>query len=500
MTKTVILHRPDGPNAAFHTLRNVRDWQGERTGRGERLTAPGFHAKGEETPAKFLMSHERGGLVGAALSRIVPYALLVLAAPTLALIVEPSSEKAFVVEMAKGLALMAFVVLMLQPILAARIKWMERPFGYDIVIRFHKFMAVLAACVLVAHPLLLTLGIGAKVLVGVTVPWPVWLGRATLLLVLFNVLVSAFQRRLRIAYERWRALHGILGPAILVFIFTHSMLLGDDLQSNDALRTLWIVLLAASLSVFIYHTMLRPIRLAPYRVSQVIEEAPKVWTVKMTPPEGGRIYDYAPGQFHFVTFHRREGLPEEEHHWTVSSSPTERGYVSSTIKALGDFTSTIGQTRPGDTATVQGAFGRFSYVFHPGEKDLVFIAGGIGVTPLRSMLRHMRDTKADRDVLFLYANRTWDSAVFREELAEMEKAEHPRLTLVHVLRDPPEGWRGEQGHITEEMIRKYAGENPAGKGFYVCGPPGLLKAAIGSLTAMGVRDGQIHMEIFSFLD
>ena len=121
----------------------------------------------------------------------------------------------------------------------------------------------------------------------------------------------------------------------------------------------------------------------------------------------------------------RPGLPVEEHHFTIASSPTEPAFHTSTIKASGDFTATIGQTSPGDLAIIQAPFGRFSYVLKPQALDLVFIAGGIGITPLMSNLRHMRDTQADRRVLLLYSNKTENDIVFREELAQIEAGTNP---------------------------------------------------------------------------
>lgn len=114
---------------------------------------------------------------------------------------------------------------------------------------------------------------------------------------------------------------------------------------------------------------------------------------------------------------------------------------------VGDFTSTIKETRAGDRAAVHGAFGRFSYALHPEERDLVFIAGGIGITPLISMLRHMRDTRDDRSVLLFYANPAEDRIVLRRELEEIENGRHPMLKLVHALSHPDEGWSGERGQI-----------------------------------------------------
>jgi ferredoxin-NADP reductase len=233
-------------------------------------------------------------------------------------------------------------------------------------------------------------------------------------------------------------------------------------------------------------------------VIDVKKEAGQVWTVKLAPPEGTEVFDYLPGQFQFITLKRRKDLPVEEHHWTISSSPTEKGYVISTIKALGDFTATIGETKVGDTATVHGPFGRFSHVLHPDEESLVFIAGGIGVTPMMSMLRYMRDTKSKIPVILLYGNRREEEIVFKDELKEIERGGHPALKVIHVLSNPGENWSGATGYIDREKIQKYC-TDLKGKGFYTSGPPGLVKATVKNLLDLSMEDRRIHMEIFSFL-
>jgi predicted ferric reductase len=211
-----------------------------------------------------------------------------------------------------------------------------------------------------------------------------------------------------------------------------------------------------------------------------------------------RTFDYLPGQFQFVTFFRNRDLPVEEHHWTISSSPTERRYVSSTIKELGDFTSSIGKTKPRDTAAVHAPFGRFSYILHPNERDLVFIVGGIGITPLMSMLRHMRETQSENHVLLLYANKTEEDIVFRRELREIEAGGHPRLTTVHILSKASEKWQGETGYIDSEKIRRFCG-NPTEKTFYLCGPEALVDGVATFLRSEGVQDSHMHREIFSLV-
>lgn len=433
--------------------------------------------------------------------RIILYTGFVVLPVVLATFLGSGSER-FIPELGKNFGLMGFMILIAQFILAARIKWIERAFGFDIVIRYHKNMAVLAGCLLLFHPLLLAAGgRGWRLIAGLKMPWYIWLGKAALLVLLLNIFVSSFQTSFKLKYEKWRLGHDILGPLIIVMAFTHSWIMGNDLELAS-MKTLWIFALILAIFMFLYHVMIRPWRLkrCSYRVVDVQPETENVWTIKMTPPEGADIYDYLPGQFHFVTFYRQMNLPVEEHHWTISSSPTEEDYVSSTIKALGDFTSTIGKTKKGDRAAVHGAFGRFSYVLHPEEKDLVFIAGGIGITPFMSMLRHMRKTMDTHSVLLIFANKKEAQIVFRDELAEMEKGGHPRLKVIHVLSRPDEDWKGETGYVDREKIERFCGADPDGKVFYVCGPAPMRRAIIADLRNLHVPDERIRMEIFSFLE
>jgi predicted ferric reductase len=431
--------------------------------------------------------------------KVILYVFIVTLPLILALIFGHSNQN-FLWNTGRGFALMGITILALQALLAGRFKWITRNFGFDIVIRYHRNISIFAVFLLLFHPLLLMAGgAGWRLIFGGNLY--IWLGKTALFLVLLNVLISVYQNKINLKFERWRVSHDVLSSLLIVLTFSHSWYVGTDLRLVP-LRILWILLFSAAVWAFIYHRFIRPWILArnPYEVTEVKEEATKVWTVKLSPPKGKNIFDYTPGQFQFIKFLRGRGLPEEEHHWTISSSPSQKKYLSSTIKALGDFTSTMGETQPGDKAVVHAPFGRFSYLFHPEEKDLVFIAGGIGITPLMSMLRYMRDQKEKRPVTLLYGNPNQDSIVFREELGEIEKGENPSLKVVHVLSNPEEDWTGEKGYIDPEKIKKYCGDNLSQKGFYVVGPPMLIEKSIQNLRDMGVKDKQIHMEIFSFLD
>lgn len=433
--------------------------------------------------------------------RVTLYVLIVVG-PLAALALTSQTYHGLVSELGRSMALIGFMMLALQPFPAGRFRWIERAFGFDIVIRYHRYMAILAFTLIILHPILLGAGdAGFEILYTLGGPWYILAGKGALLVLIVTVMLSMFRMPDRLGFERWRMFHDILFPATFILAFVHSWYAGEDL-GIPWMRWVWIVTLVGALLAFVYHRFLRPFLLSrrPYRVTDVCRIAEKVWNITLAPPEGRQVLDYIPGQFQFVTFHRDRGLPEEEHHWTISSSPTERGSVSMTIKELGDFTATIGKTRPGDTATVQAPFGRFSYLLHPDEDDLVFIAGGIGITPLMSMLRHMRDTSATLPVLLIYANRDRASTVFYDELTEIEHGGHPKLRVIHVLSNPGTEWEGETGRIDRELLERLCERRFAGRAFYVCGPSGLLRIVVDALACSNVPARRIHTEIFSFLD
>jgi predicted ferric reductase len=427
------------------------------------------------------------------------YVIAVFLPLIIILVFQGGSYHGFGEELGKALALTAFMIAALQGVLAARFKIMERPFGLDLMLRYHRHMGLLALGLLIVHPVVIAAAEGEwSLLYSLSLPWYIWVGKITLLLTALLVLVSVFQLRLGLKYEKWRLGHNVVAPLILVGGFTHSIVVGNDFYVKPLLY-FWILALAVAVIVFAYHRLIRTamVRRRTWEVVDVSQTADRVWTVKLQPPEGESVFDYYPGQFQFITFFS-DALPVEEHHWTISSSPTESGFVTSTIKELGDFTADVGRLKPGDRAAVHAPFGRFSHRLYPDEPQRVFIAGGIGITPVRSMLRYMADSSADAPATLIYANQTEGDVAFRSELDDIGRAE--RINVVHVLGEPPEGWTGESGYVDRNMIERLVGPDEIGRTyFYLCGPPGLIDAVLKALGELGVPDDRIHLEIFSFL-
>lgn len=430
---------------------------------------------------------------------MLAYALVVLAPLILLGFIRPETDHSFVYTIGKNLALVGFAIFAMQFVVSARLKWIERPFGLNLLFSFHKTMAVVASLLVLSHPLLLILGGGKRSLVlGPEVNWHIWLGRFAMVVILFHVLLASFRLIIRLNYQTWRFIHNVIALVFLPLAFLHSWKAGGDLQL-PAMRVLWVVLFASAAGAYFWHRVVRPLKLRHdvYLVTDVRKEAGGVWTIALTPPAGAARFDFMPGQFHFLTFRRAAHLPVEEHHWTISSSPTETGLLRSTIKESGDFTATIGETKPGDTAVVYGPFGRFSYVLYPEEKDLVFIAGGIGITPLMGMLRHMHATHAERCVTLIYGNTGETDIVFCDELAEMERIGIVSLKVVHVLSKPSKEWRGERGRLDKAIVTRLCGPLHADRAFYICAPPAVMNQTIRVLRRGGVPPGRIHFERFS---
>jgi predicted ferric reductase len=306
--------------------------------------------------------------------------------------------------------------------------------------------------------------------------------------------VATCRRIVRLRYETWRHVHNVVAFLLLGLALLHSLTLGGDFE-NKAARVVWVALPAVAWSAWFYGRLARPWLLGrhPYRVVSIASEAPQVWTLTLEPPVN-RPLRYAPGQFQFLRPHSSSVLAEE-HPFSIASSPSPDGLIRLTIKEIGDFTSTIGRIRPGDLAAVHGPFGRFSHVFHSNDDDLVFVAAGIGITPLISMLRYLRDRRDSRRVLLVYANRSAAGIAFRSELESIESGGFPALKTIHILSRPPDDWVGPIGRLDTGSLSSLCG-GFSGKAFFICCPPLMASGLIRGLRTAGVGARRIHADYF----
>lgn len=426
---------------------------------------------------------------GARVFLVAAYVVLAGLPLGLALLASPRTGQSFLYELGKGAALVGFALLALQVALGARFKFVDRPFGLDVVMQFHKGMAILAGVLVLAHPVLLAIGSGSAWLFSANTGWRINMGKLALAFLLFIILAAMLWRFTRLDYRFWRFAHkGVI--LVIVAGFAHSLLVGSDIQSGE-MKTYWWLLLIVSLGLFSYRNWVFPwLGRRRFTVTAVEPETHNTWTITLAPTDG-EIFAYHPGQFMFLKLHR-EGFRSEEHPFTISSSPTRQGSITVTIKESGDFTRTIGNTRPGDTASIEAPFGRFSLVHGTAERFL-FIAGGVGITPIMSMLRYLRAMQDTRPAALIYANRTESDIIFRTELDELPK----HVNVVHVLAAPGPEWKGDRGLVTQELLTSHVGDALLDAEVFLCGPPPMMKAVARTLMLMGTPGMHIHHERFA---
>jgi predicted ferric reductase len=189
--------------------------------------------------------------------RIGAYVILAILPLSLAFLLSPQTRKPLFWELGSGAALVGFSLLLLQMVLAARLKLIARPFKLDQLLRFHKHMGIFACALLLCHPILLALGMRNTLLFSFNVPWNITLGKATLLLLVLLILFALLYRLLGVGYRTWRFTHK--GAIIIVIMgFTHSLFTGLDLRLQ-AMRILWWLLAFLVAALFLYRNVLLPL-------------------------------------------------------------------------------------------------------------------------------------------------------------------------------------------------------------------------------------------------
>jgi predicted ferric reductase len=204
---------------------------------------------------------------------------------------------------------------------------------------------------------------------------------------------------------------------------------------------------------------------------------------------------FEPGQFGWLML-EQSPFSMSQHPFSFSSSAEQRTRLSITIKERGDFTSLVGKTPKGARAYVDGPHGLFSTDRHEGF-GFFLIGGGVGITPLMSILRTMADRGDVRPCVLMYGSKDRDAITFRDELDAL--ATKLNLTLVHALEDPPDGWEGERGFIDAAMLRRHLPAQMARFRCFICGPTPMMDAMEAALVEVGVPVPHIHSERFDMV-
>jgi ferredoxin-NADP reductase len=180
--------------------------------------------------------------------------------------------------------------------------------------------------------------------------------------------------------------------------------------------------------------------------------------------------NFKAGQFCCVRLLTEKGC---KRYLSISSSPTEKGYLEFTKKITqSDFSTTLDSLKPGDRLKIEYPLGKFT--LEDGDAKIAFLSGGIGITPIRSICKFAVDKKLDTDIILVYANRTFKDIVFKEDFDFMQR-QNSKLKVIHVLSEPELGFNCVAGRINAEVIKNAIPDYTQRK-FYLCGPPAMVEA------------------------
>lgn len=407
----------------------------------------------------------------------------------------------------KLFGLIGFVLYAINLLLAVRHRWFENFFqGLNRVYIAHHITGGLALAFVLFHPLFLTIryidlkaaetfGDAAVFLwirsintslsyiefqdaiavnAGIIAFW----GMVVLLIITFFV---------KLPYRFWLFTHRFLGVAF-IFALLHIIFITSDTSQSLMLKSYLVLWGIIGLAAYMYRTVFGSVfvRRTPYKVVKVVS-ANTITRIELSPL--GKKMDFKSGQFVFIRFlwSQEEGVIPEVHPFSIASSPHEdtlRLYV----KALGDFTSSVGRVKTETIAEVEGAFGRFVPARY-GNASQVWIAGGIGITPFLSMARNMQDLP--QKIYLIYSVRTRSEMVEFSVLKDFLSKNFKNFTFIPYITDEEDGKFLDAKYI-EEKVGGFAG-----KEIFICGPPPMMKSMKQQIRSKNVPRRRIHSEEFA---
>ena len=405
--------------------------------------------------------------------------------------------RAFWTEFSVAIGYAGLAIMGLQFGLTARFRYVTDPWGEDVIYHFHRQISLVAVALVIAHPIILFI-IRPELLAllnSITAPWRARFAALSTYSLIAIVVMALWRTKLKLSYEAWHISHIVLAVVAVAAGIIHmvgwSFYFGDPWK-----RGLWIALTVFWIGLLLYVRIIKPMFVLrrPYRVAEVRKERGDSWTLLMK-PDGHSGFRFRPGQFGWLTVY---GSPFKitSHPFSFSSSAaTADGSVAMTIRNLGDFTSRIHEVPVGRRVYIDGPYGAFT-IGNPADMH-VLIAGGVGITPMLSMISTLADQGDKRPLLLLYGSKSWDEITFREELEALQA--RINLKIVHVLESPPEGWTGDCGFIDADLLRRHLPPGYEDHEYFICGPGVMMDAIEEALGQLKVPIAKYHSERYSFV-
>ncbi len=391
--------------------------------------------------------------------------------------------------------LLSAYLALLQVLLLARLPWLEPLVGFDRLTVWHRWNGHACLYLVLAHVVFSVWGYA--LLDRISIPHEVstmlgggiypgmitaTIGTALLIAVVVSSVVIV-RRRLR--YEAWYAVH-LTAYAAIALAWFHQIPTGNELVLDRAAADYWRALYVATLLLLVVFRVLVPVVSAfrhRLRVAEVVQEGPGVVSIRIAGRGVERLRARA-GQFFLWRFLTR-GRWWAAHPFSLSEAP--RGdSLRITVKALGDFTTRIGEIRPGTRVVAEGPYGAFTDAVRKRD-SAVLIAGGIGITPIRALMEELRD-----HAVVLYRVLGEADVILRGELERIAAERGLDLRVIVGDHATDEGARLLSPDHLRELVPDIAERD-----VYVCGPPAMTDLIERNVRAAGVPRRLVHVERFA---
>ncbi len=390
---------------------------------------------------------------------------------------------------AKLCGILSAFLLLIQFLLASRLKILDHFFGLDRLLNIHRSFALLLLLAAALHPLLIVLSEGGWFIPFRLDYWPELLGMLLLISLCATSGTAVFFKSLGLRFDQWWLGHRIAAPMLMLFMGLHVLNVSETFAAGLPRNLLFAGLGAAAL-LWVW-IRLRPLRNRKSRHEVVlVQSLAQDTTAVALQPCSDQALAYTPGQFVFVSFHSGQ-VSREEHPFTLASAPGGDPGLQLLVRASGDWTQTLHLLSPGDTVSLDGPFGLFSYLSCPGAEEYLFIAGGVGITPFLSMLRQMHLDRQQVRVTLLWFNQTRDRRFLDSELHQLTR----ELPLLHI-QDIFTREKGGGKPDFQELSRRLSSCSRQAHCF-ICGPPKMMHNMRNRLVSLGFTRRRIHQERFA---
>jgi predicted ferric reductase len=384
-------------------------------------------------------------------------------------------------------------LLFVQLLMMSRVSWLEEWVGSRDLLRWHRWLGTSLVVTVLAHIVFIVAGYARTAQVGLagqawsivtTFPEMISAVAATGILVAIS-LISIRTARARLPYELWHLLH-LSAYLVLLLAYGHQVATGADLSGRFA-SVFWPGLGALVIAALIWGRLIEPVWLNVqhrFEVAEVVAEGTNTFSIYID----GKNLDKLPaqaGQFMRWRFLTRNGW-WQSHPFSLSAAPNLQ-WLRLTVTAVGGHTARLAEMEPGTPVWAEGPFGTFTAQRRTRRRALL-IAGGSGIAPIRALLEDMPP-----DTIVIYRASRPDELVFREELEDLAERRDAWVRYIVGARTDP----GPRRLFTPDGLLDLVPDVNR-RDVYLCGPPGLVDAAVGTLRELAVPDSQLHLDPFEF--